>query len=92
MKYRLSSTKMLLIAAGFTALFPVTSYAEKECTCRFKEMSVPEGITVCLNLPTGNVLATCSRVLNNTSWKFLEQECPLGSLEKPSTSTPARLS
>jgi hypothetical protein len=55
-------------------------------------MSVPEGMTVCLNLPTGNVLATCSRVLNNTSWKFLEQECPLGSLEQPSTSTPARLS
>lgn len=92
MKYELSSTRLVLIAAIFTALVPVTSFAKSECTCRFKDRSVPEGITVCLNLPSGNVLATCSRVLNNTSWKILEQECPLGSLKKQAQPTPVRFS
>lgn len=90
MKYRLSST--LLLAAGLTALAPLHTYAaDGKCTCRFKAQSVEEGMTVCLELPTGNVLATCSRVLNNTSWKFLEQECPLSSLKKQKLFTPVKL-
>jgi len=29
-----------------------------------------------MQTPNGSKMATCSRVLNNTSWKFLEQACP----------------
>jgi len=47
------------------------------CTCRFKGQDVPLGQTMCLDLPSGEVLATCDRVLNNTAWKTLQQGCPV---------------
>jgi hypothetical protein len=41
---------------------------------------VPEGQTVCLKTAAGAKLARCERVLNNTSWKILDQDCPTASL------------
>lgn len=85
------SSRLLLIVFGFTALFPTLSFAADDCTCRFKGQDVPVGNVVCLELPAGNMMAMCGRVLNNTSWKFLEKECPVGKIEKPALFTPVRI-
>lgn len=49
------------------------------CTCRFKGGEVVEGEIACIPTPNGMTLALCDRVLNNTSWKMLNQPCPQAS-------------
>lgn len=56
--------------------FSSPAFAGEDCTCKYKDYDVPEGQTICMQTPNGSKMATCSRVLNNTSWKFLEQSCP----------------
>lgn len=57
-------------------VFSSPAFAGEDCTCKYKDYDVPEGQTICMQTPNGSKMATCSRVLNNTSWKFLEQACP----------------
>ncbi len=57
----------------FAAAFPAA--ADDKCTCRAMGKSFEVGQTVCLRLPSGNRLATCGMVLNNTAWEFSEMPC-----------------
>ncbi|QKV17743.1 hypothetical protein [Oricola thermophila] len=50
------------------------------CTCRGNGQDIPEGQTVCLKTASGHKLARCERVLNNTSWKLLDADCPTATL------------
>ena len=50
------------------------------CSCRGNGEDIPEGQTICLKTASGAKLARCERVLNNTSWKILGNECPTASL------------
>jgi len=52
-----------------------------ECTCRYQGGDVIEGQTACIRTTKGPTLARCERVLNNTSWKLLDQPCPAAQLE-----------
>jgi hypothetical protein len=54
--------------------------AEDVCTCKYKEMNVPEGQTICMQTPNGSRMAKCVKVLNNTSWKFEGATCPSANL------------
>ena len=54
--------------------------AHAECTCRHEGGDVMEGGTACLKTPSGFMLARCEKVLNNTSWKNLNQPCPSAAL------------
>lgn len=74
------------LALGIT-LISSTAFAGINCTCRYKGIDIPEGQTICMQLPSGNVLATCGRVLNNTSWKTIQKECPYGMVTPPEFST-----
>ncbi|MBO6552538.1 MAG: hypothetical protein JJ926_01540 [Roseitalea sp.] len=75
----------VILAVGAVSL-PAPALAQKvvgpdiPCTCRFKGQDVPVGQTMCLDLPSGEVLATCDRVLNNTAWKTVQQGCPVPGL------------
>ncbi|MEM8628206.1 MAG: hypothetical protein AAGF32_09755 [Pseudomonadota bacterium] len=40
------------------------------CTCRFQGGDVRVGQTVCMQIGGRSVAATCTKVLNNTSWTF----------------------
>jgi len=71
-----------VLVLGIT-VFSSSAFAGINCTCRYKGIDIPEGQTICMQLPSGNVLATCGRVLNNTSWKTIQKECPYGMLEAP---------
>lgn len=43
------------------------------CTCRMQRRDYAIGDQVCIR----GQRAVCDRVLNNTSWRFLGQSCPL---------------
>ncbi|MEZ5800497.1 MAG: hypothetical protein R3D29_08480 [Nitratireductor sp.] len=65
---------MLLVM--MTASPAIAAGPNGDCTCRSPGGDVVEGQTACLKTSKGMVLARCEKVLNNTSWKFLDQPCP----------------
>ncbi|MEM7301074.1 MAG: hypothetical protein AAF468_08325 [Pseudomonadota bacterium] len=64
------------------------AFAGEKCKCRFNGGYVEEGQTVCMKTPTGMSLARCERVLNNTSWKILQNGCPAAKLDVEPPHTP----
>lgn len=74
------SIACLLLGSFFIA---TTAYAGPDCTCRHKDGEAKEGQTVCIKTHNGMTLARCERVLNNTSWKMLEDSCPFSQIDNP---------
>ena len=54
--------------------------AATECTCCYGGQSYALEACVCLMTPGGARLACCGQVLNNTSWNFTGEACPMASL------------
>lgn len=51
--------------------------AASKCKCVAKGKRVDLGTVVCLEVTSSQrYLARCERVLNNTSWKKIEDDCP----------------
>jgi len=77
-----NDTKMLRILFALS-LFTLTSQAlaGEECTCNNKGTKIPEGQTACIKTNSGMQMAQCSKVLNNTSWKFLGTPCPTAAVQ-----------
>ena len=53
-----------------------------DCTCRYRGEDILLGQAVCM----GGRLARCEMVLNNTSWSFTKEACPIASLAVPAAS------
>ena len=62
---------LVLLVCGFA----VFSANAGDCTCRAKGVVAGEGQVACLSTPQGRRLARCQKVLNNTSWEFMEESC-----------------
>ena len=77
-----------LICATLFVLSAAPVYAGENCTCRYEDAEVEEGKTACIRTNNGMRMARCERVLNNTSWKFLEQPCPYAVLDNDQIMTP----
>ena len=76
----------LLACFGFAivCLGSVASAAEPQCICRTPDRSYLEGTCACLQRPGGKrELACCGRVLNNHSWRFTGEVCPIAMTEPP---------
>lgn len=71
-------------------VFAQSASAASNCTCRGNGSDVPEGQTICLKTSAGAKLARCERVLNNTSWTILEEDCPTAALPQISTPLPVK--
>ncbi len=84
----ISHSRLFGIVACAALMVSSTAFAGIDCTCRYKGQDIPEGQTICMQLPSGNVLATCGRVLNNTAWKTIQQDCPYGQLNSSDFSSP----
>jgi len=63
---------LLLMAGSALAEVP-----RVPCSCRYQGEKYGLGTVVCLSTPSGQRLARCEMMLNNTSWKFLSDGCPL---------------
>jgi hypothetical protein len=74
------------IIAG--ALGSSPALAGEECTCRHKDGETALGQIACIRSPGGMAMARCDRVLNNTSWTFLNQPCPTADLSLPTNIRP----
>lgn len=50
--------------------------AQADCECRANGRLYRHGELACLRLPTGDQLARCDMVLNNSAWKKVSDGCP----------------
>lgn len=64
----------LCSAAVMLAAFPDLAFAD--CQCRAGGRVFEQGQTVCLSYPDGKKLARCEMVLNNSSWRNVQDGCP----------------
>ncbi len=51
-----------------------------DCECRANGRLYRHGELACLRLPTGDQLARCDMVLNNSAWKKVRDGCPEASV------------
>ncbi|MCF6322347.1 MAG: hypothetical protein L3J32_11360 [Rhizobiaceae bacterium] len=73
--------KTSLVISGLlisSILIASSAYAQQVCTCRYKGVDVPEGKNACIKTANGYKVATCAKVLNNTSWQISKKACPVG--------------
>ena len=84
MRYRSALFSVLIAAGSLSATGAALADADGNCTCRGNGEDIVEGQTVCLRTASGMKLARCERVLNNTSWKILQSECPTAQLPQQS--------
>lgn len=87
--------KKLLAGSALVLFFQTTALAQNvSCTCRYQGEDYGIGESICLKSPNGLKMATCSMVLNNTSWKISNAPCPFSKLDaedlEPVDMMPAR--
>jgi hypothetical protein len=66
--------RVFLIACALPASWPVGAMAD--CRCVANGQSFEQGETTCIRVSSGAYLAQCDKVLNNSSWKKLQDGCP----------------
>lgn len=66
---------LIAIALLATAATSANAAHAHDCTCKYQGGDVAQGQTVCLKTSTGSSLARCDMVLNNSSWKMLDEPC-----------------
>lgn len=66
---------MLRFALALVIAGLIPSTAQAECTCLFAGGAVEHGQTACIQTAKGKQLARCEKVLNNSSWTFLDEAC-----------------
>jgi hypothetical protein len=64
-----------------SAFLGMTVPASADCECLANGRVFKHGEVACLTLPTGQMLAQCDMVLNNSSWKKLQDGCPEAALD-----------
>jgi hypothetical protein len=68
-----ASTSCLI---AFAALVALQVPANADCQCVANGRMFEQGQVTCLKLPNGAQLARCSKELNNSSWKKMQDGCP----------------
>ena len=72
--------KTALIMFGLALLAAADARAETpNCTCRYAGQSYLQGTCVCIVTSNGARRACCNKVLNNSSWNFKGETCPIAS-------------
>ncbi len=68
---------MAMVGLALAPLPALASDARIPCSCRYAGTKFTVGTVTCLHTPKGARLARCDMVLNNTSWTFLKDGCPI---------------
>ena len=70
----------VLIVFGVAFLAAAEARAQTPvCTCRYAGQSYQLGTCACIVTSSGARRACCDKVLNNTSWSFKGETCPMAS-------------
>ncbi len=72
-----------LLIAGALLAGAAGAHTTRPCPCRHPGGVAPPGAVVCLDVDGKRQLARCEMVLNNSSWRFLDQPCPIAAPTRP---------
>ncbi len=72
-----------LLIAGALMAGAAGAHTTRPCPCRYAGGLAPAGAVICLDVDGKRSLARCEMVLNNSSWRFLDQPCPIASPTRP---------
>ncbi|MCR4269207.1 hypothetical protein, partial [Nitratireductor sp. ZSWI3] len=79
-----------LCAVAASALSMAAETAAADCLCRANGTAYEQGQLACIRMPGGPRLARCEKVLNNSSWRVLDQACQqMSSRPEPSRAAAA---
>jgi hypothetical protein len=81
-----STTRLLVAGAllgGAVLAGAAVAHSTYPCPCRYAGGVAPQGAVLCLEVDGKRSLARCEMVLNNSSWRFLDQPCPIASRAMP---------
>ena len=73
-----------LVAAAFL-VGVAGAHTTHPCPCRYAGGVAPPGAVICLDVDGKRSLARCEMMLNNPSWRFLNEPYPIASLTKRAT-------
>ena len=62
---------------GLSLALPGAVRGEPQCTCRYASQPYAQEACVCMVTPSGARMACCGQVLNNASWNFTGDACPV---------------
>ena len=74
-----------MVIAGALLVDAAGAHTTHPCPCRYSGGVAPPGAVVCLDVDGKRSLARCVMMLNNPSWRFLDEPCPIASLRKRAT-------
>lgn len=78
-----------MMLAGMVIAAPVAAGENISCNCVANGQRVELGKLFCIKTASGKeFLARCERVLNNTSWKRLQDGCPTVQYRSAVSKTP----
>ncbi len=72
-----------LLIAGALLAGVAGAHTTRPCPCRHPGGVAAPGAVVCLDVDGKRSLARCEMVLNNSSWRFLDQPCPIDAPTRP---------
>ncbi len=72
-----------VLIAGALLVHVAGAHTTRACPCRYPGGMAPPGEVICLNVDGKRLLARCEMLLNNSSWRILDESCPTASLTKP---------
>ncbi|MFU0503749.1 hypothetical protein [Pseudaminobacter sp. NGMCC 1.201702] len=75
-----------LLAIAMLASSHIAAVAD--CQCLANGRKYHHGEVACLKLPTGDQLARCDMVLNNSAWKKVSDGCPQAEAVRSSQAPP----
>ena len=79
MRFSTITTRIAALAllATATATGPIAAEGDRRCDCRYDGRSFEQGACLCIVTPSGPRYACCEKVLNNSSWSFKDNRCPV---------------
>ncbi len=93
MRQRPVSGVLALVGFAIACFGALPGTAEPRCTCRYAGQSYALGSCTCIDRPgAAPQFACCGMVLNNTSWKFSGEGCPVAMSEPADTAQSRPLS
>ena len=81
-------TAVIIFGLALLAAADALAAEPPACTCRYAGQSYGQGTCVCIITSSGARRACCGKVLNNSSWKFKGETCPVAGVLPPVAETP----
>ena len=69
-----------VLVLAFSVAIPNSTRGQSNCLCRYAGQTYGPNTCVCIVTPGSARMACCDKVLNNSSWTFTGEVCPVAAV------------